>query len=264
MIKTKGILKKVLTFALTAVMTVNLTNPAFKVEASGQETTITKVVDGVEYKINTYIEDGINHVEVYKGDSCNHYELYLSDDKEQLISKEYNSGDSLLEQKNYNLNTQEEDSSSLNIDNKDFAVKGINWNSKTYEKWADDYWYRKGNEGKKVYYQIGCVAKYQIRVDNNKNYKKTLEKYASKIKACNKHYALALAASAATGVGIGTVAALITANALFPPSVIVDIIIGVLGGGAVASLVKYMVDAYCDYNDIKDIYVDARACGKKI
>lgn len=261
--KAKGIMKKIFTLVLTLVMILNLTNSAFRVEASGQTTTVTKVIDGVEYKINTFVEDGTNHVEVFVGDNNNHYELYMSDDNEKIIREEYDDKASGVKRV-YDASIQLGDSQSTGDDKKDIAVKGINWNSKTYEHLENDYWYKKGNNGSKVYYRIGCKAEYQIRVDNNKKHKQILEKYASKIKNCNKHYALALAASAATGVGVGTVLALVTANAIFPPSIIVDVVIGILGGGAVASLVKYTVDAYCDYNDIKDIYIDARACGKKV
>ena len=54
------------------------------------------------------------------------------------------------------------------------------------------------------------------------------------------------------------------ANGAFPPSIMVDVVVAILGGGTVASLVKCTVNAYCDYKDIKDIYIDARPCGSKI
>ena len=60
------------------------------------------------------------------------------------------------------------------------------------------------------------------------------------------------------------VVGLVIANGAFLPSIMVDVVVAILGGGTVASLVKCTVNAYCDYKDIKDIYIDARACGSKI
>ena len=263
--KTHNIMKKILSLVLVAILTINIATPSTSVEASQKGNTVTKTVDGIKYRIEKTVKNGVNHVKVYKGNSQNYCELYLSKDKKQLVRKEYDyNGKTIRGKKSYDVNTKKID---LDISIKAYSAvmaQGISWNKKTYEHWKYDYWYKKGNNGSKVYFQIGCVAKYQIRVDNNKKNKKILEKYASKIKSCNKNYALAKAAEAGTGIGVGFVVALVIANAAFPPSVIVDVVVALLGGGTVTALVNYTVKSYCDYEDIKDIYVDARACGKKI
>ena len=51
------------------------------------------------------------------------------------------------------------------------------------------------------------------------------------------------------------------ANGAFPPSIMVDVVVAILGGGTVASLVKCTVNAYCDYKVITDMYIDSMACG---
>ena len=253
-------MKKILTLVLVAILTINLTTPSTSVDASQKGNTVTKTVDGIKYRIEKSVKNGVNHVKVYKGDSQNYCELYLSKDKKQLVKKEY----CFNGKKSYNVNAKKIDLGIYKQAYSSVTSQGINWNKKTYEKLKKNYWYKKGNNGSKVYYQIGCVAKYQIRVDNNKKNKKILEKYASKIKSCNKNYALAKAAEAGTGIGVGVVVGLVIANAAFPPSVIIDVVVALLGGGSFTAMVTYVVKAYGDYSDIKDIYVDARACGKEI
>ncbi len=263
--KTKEFIRKTFTVLLAVAIIINFANSAIYAEALGKESVVTKTVNGVEYKIYTYVKNGINHVKVYAGDTQDYCEFYLSNKKEQLVREEYDyKGRTFFGVKDYDTNIQVIDLDNSDKVNCDVIAQGITWNKKTYEHWNNDYWYKKGNSGSKVYYQIGCVAKYRIRVDNSKKNKKTLDKYASKIKSCNKNYALALAASAGTGIGLGTVVGLVIANGAFPPSIMVDVVVAILGGGTVASLVKCTVNAYCDYKDIKDIYIDARACGSKI
>lgn len=263
--KAKAIMKRALAIVLVAVMAINFSISAINAEASERGTFVTKTVDGVEYKIHTFIDNGINHVQVYKGDSQDYYEVYLSNDKEQLVQEEYDyKGENFWGQEDYNVDIQVMDLVNSDESNGDVTAQGISWNGKTYDHWKKDYWYKKGNDGSKVYFQIGSVATYQIRVDNNSNNKRTLEKFASAIKSCNQNQALATAAAAGTGVSMGVVMGLVIANAAFPPTIIVDIVVGILGGGAVSSLVKYSVNAYSDYKDIEDIYIDARACGTKI
>lgn len=144
-------------------------------EALGKESVVTKTVNGVEYKIYTYVKNGINHVKVYAGDTQDYCEFYLSNKKEQLVREEYDyKGRTFFGVKDYDTNIQVIDLDNSDKVNCDVIAQGITWNKKTYEHWNNDYWYKKGNSGSKVYYQIGCVAKYRIRVDNSKKIKKLL------------------------------------------------------------------------------------------
>jgi len=54
------------------------------------------------------------------------------------------------------------------LDEEDDVSRGgkTKWNKAVKETYKDNYWYKKGSNGKKVYLRVGCKAKYQIRLDN--------------------------------------------------------------------------------------------------
>ena len=87
--KTKEFIRKTFTVLLAVAIIINFANSAIYAEALGKESVVTKTVNGVEYKIYTYVKNGINHVKVYAGDTQDYCEFYLSNKKEQLVREEY-------------------------------------------------------------------------------------------------------------------------------------------------------------------------------
>ena len=261
----KQIRNKFFGIAISFILMLNCLCNSLLVKAQDEVVYSRQVVDGIEYTISTYNEDGITHVTVHQSNSQDYVDLSLSDDNEELVKKEYNYiGTDIFGDVKYDSSSEVVYLDNERTMDSEVEALGITWNSKTYEKWEGDYWYKKGNDGRKVYYQIGCTATYQIRVDNSSSNKDACEKYSNEIKECNKHYVIGSAALDGTAFGVGFITGLIIANAAFPPSVIVDVILGIIGAGAIGTAVVELVNAYSSYCNIKDYYVDARACGIKL
>ena len=147
-------------------------------------------------------------------------------------------------------------------------AQAISYSSKTKSaEWKDTtYWYQMGNNGKKTYLKIGCKAKYNIRTDNLSSAKeKKCDAYRSAVKTSRSYEKKALAYAAAAGVSGTTIIALVLANAAFPPSTIIIIVFGVLGGGAtVYNAINYTVDSFEKWQDAKDYYDTIKSYGTKL
>lgn len=135
------------------------------------------------------------------------------------------------------------------------------------ENWGNKYWYQMGNDGCIVHYKIGCDLTYQIRVDDNSYNKNALEEYASWIRSCNSNMARGDAACIGSGISAGAVLGLVIANIAFPPTVLIDVIVGIFGTaaiGAIGTAVYSYLAAHDDYQEIQDSYIIAKACGIRV
>lgn len=152
--------------------------------------------------------------------------------------------------------------------NNDVFAQAITYNSKTKSaKWKDlTYWYQTGQNGTKTYLKIGCKATYRIRTDNLSSTKDSkCDKYMSAVKSSKSHENKALAYAAGAGISGSTIVALVIANATFPPSTIVTIVFGVLGGGAtVYNAITHSVDSFEKWQDAKDYYNIIKTYGTKL
>ncbi|MBE5935359.1 MAG: hypothetical protein E7262_06165 [Lachnospiraceae bacterium] len=121
-----------------------------------------KIVDGVRYVISNKTENGDNCVYIRKSDTKDFTKLYIDNN---TISKEvytYNAGDIdnitsyQCEREKYNTDVYDDVNTDIvenNEENDTVDSKKIVWNKavKTRGAIGIQYWYKKGNEGKKVY-----------------------------------------------------------------------------------------------------------------
>ena len=229
-----------------------------------------ETVDGITYTVSKRNDiDGSESIYVRKSNTNDFTRLEVRDDSIAKETYTYQVGH-INNLYSYECEKEVFDTNLEEIDINDIAsdTRGIIFNSavKTRKDLGIQYWYKKGNEGKKIYYRIGCKAKYQIRVDNNSNAKKACEKLASEIKKSNAKYDEGEAFLVGTGVSVGAIIGLVIANYLLPITVIVDIIVGIIGaiatGGTFTKGVAALVSSYKHYLNVKDIYVDARSYGE--
>lgn len=172
--------------------------------------------------------------------------------------------------------TKKYSSTRQTIDYSDFAsqpadaliLQAISYNSttKTNSAWGTQYDYAYGSEGTKTYLKIHCNYTYQIRTDNlstDKNAK--CDAYTTAIKKCNSSIAKYYAGVSGAGIATGVLVGLIIVNIVFPPSVIVSIIVAAVGGTAgYVTAIYYAIDSYEYYRDAKDLYVTIRSYGTNI
>jgi hypothetical protein len=154
-------------------------------------------------------------------------------------------------------------------DENNVEAQKINYNSKTKTlyKWnKNPYYYQSGSSKEKTYLKIGCKANYRIRTDNLSDKKaKKCNAYKSAIKKSNSYYQKGTAYLAGSGISLGVVACLVTANAVFPPSVIVSIVVATLGGGsALYKGASALANSQEKYYDAKDYYAIIKTYGKKL
>lgn len=256
---------KFVSFTLIVFLCIDFISSPMNVRAEN-EIVYSKIKEnGVEYTISTYSISDSRCVIVRKSNSKNYYKLCYNKERKELITEEYKSkGKNFIGVNQYSLSYEKMYLDDLDTSNGEICALGTTWNSKTYEKWKKDYWYQKGNDGSKIYYKIGCKASYRIRVDNSSKNMKACKNYANAIKSCNNHYLTAMSLVAGTDVSLAVIYGLIVANIAFPATVIVDIVVAAVGAGSIGTTVKEMVDSYTAYKDVKDYYIDARACGKKL
>ena len=57
--KTHNIMKKILSLVLVAILTINIATPSTSVEASQKGNTVTKTVDGIKYRIEKTVKNGV-------------------------------------------------------------------------------------------------------------------------------------------------------------------------------------------------------------
>ena len=115
---------------------------------------------------------------------------------------------------------------------------------KSKKNYKNEYWYRLGDTKKKDYMQIGCKAKYQLTLSNLSSTKKSrCSSYRRQISSCISHFNKFKRTAAATSIGWKAVAALIIVNILYPPSVIVDVLLTAITG-LTASAAYNMVENF--------------------
>ena len=222
-----------------------------------------------EYNNTKYV------TEIYEDGDITYVKTY-SEDKQLMSIVTYDgemiNSDSYV----YNFETDEYEKQHLEIVCEDNDAAGTNevwaqavsYNSKTKSaEWKDTtYWYQTGNNGKKTYLKIGCKASYRIRTDNLSSAKeKKCNAYKSAVKTSRSYEKKALAYAAAAGVSGATIIALVLANAAFPPSTIITIVFGVLGGSAtVYNAINYTIDSFEKWQDAKDYYGIIKSYGTKL
>lgn len=221
---------------------------------------------GVIYTITVNSKANIKDV-VVKTNKTKDYERLLINLKNNKIDKidyRHNGVKQYSTKQTYNLDDIKKSQSIIQANKKG----KIKYNSITKTKWTyfRNYWYAYGSQGKKAYLKIGCKAKYQIRVDNLSSRKASnCKKYTNSIKKCNSAYNKALATKIGSSVFLGVIVGLVAANVVFPPSVIITIVVAAVGSsGSIIACVNYLIDSYEYYSDAKDIYTIIRTYGKKI
>ncbi len=147
------------------------------------------------------------------------------------------------------------------------------FNKTMKETYRENYWYRKGSDDTTVYYRIGCKAKYEIKV--NKKTKKACEAYATAIKDCRNKMKTAKTILVSAGVAL-FILNLCVSLAKAGVVVVKKMVAKILNVKAVAALglsaasiaavercAGSVIGASRIYEDIKDLYVDARVLGRK-
>jgi hypothetical protein len=120
------------------------------------------------------------------------------------------------------------------------------------------YSYKYGTDKKKTYIQIGKDSTtYTIRTDTLSSAKDAkCDSFANAIKKSNSYYDKGASYAAGTSFSVGVIIGLVIANAAFPPSVIVTIIVALLGGGATLyKAIDNFVDSYAQWKNARDLFV---------
>lgn len=218
---------------------------------------------GQEYIIKKYEKDEKKYVTAYSQDQS--LISVICVDGEIVTSKVYSYDPECQE---YIEQTMVLDIDQQKLSENTVSAQKIKYNSKTSCKWPGkpSYYYQTGTSGKKIYLKIGCKANYRIRIDNLSSSKsKKCTSYKTAVKKSKSNYSKGIAYLAGTDISLGVVLGLIVANATFPPSVIVSIVVGTIGGGAtVYKAVNCLVTAYEKYQDAKDYYAIIKTYGTKL
>lgn len=227
------------------------------------ESEITEYED-TKYITEIYKDGNITYVKTYSEDMLQM--SLVSYDGETILSDNYIYNNEIGEFEKQHLEFVCEDTE--NETTNDVHAQAIKYGSKTKSaEWKDSiFWYQTGNNGSKTYLKIGCKATYRIRTDNLSSTKdKKCDKYMSAVKSSKSHETKAIAYAAGTGVSIGVITGLILANVYFPPSTIVTVVFGIVGGGAsVYNAVEHCVDSYEKWLDAKDYYNTIKSYGTKL
>ncbi|MBD5089076.1 MAG: hypothetical protein HDT30_09765 [Clostridiales bacterium] len=225
----------------------------------------TIVENGEKYFVETYCENGVEYVKAYSEDMKNVSVIAIDGDmiNAELYSKENS--------KVYEKNTVEIMVDEEIADNKNTVqAQSISYSQAVKIQIRGKYYYQSGIEktGKKTktYLKIGCNYNYRIRTDNLSDAKdKKVEAYKTSIKKSNSYNTKGYGYLVGTGISATVILALIIANATFPPSVIISIVVAAVGGGAtVYKAIECYVDSYEYYLDAKDYYDTIKAYGTRI
>lgn len=232
-------------------------------EAELEESKITEYED-TKYITEIYEEGNTTYVKTYSEDRM---QMSIVSYDGVIINSDnysYNAETGEYEKQHMELICEESQTESEN----NVWAQAVSYNSKTKSaKWKDTvYWYQTGNNGKKTYLKIGCKATYNIRTDNLSSAKdKKCDAYMSAVKSSKSYEKKALAYASAAGISGTTIIALVLANATFPPSTIITIVFGILGGGAtIHNAINCTVDSFEKWQDAKDTYNVIKSYGTKL
>lgn len=149
------------------------------------------------------------------------------------------------------------------------AAKATKWNAVKKEKYKKLYWYRTGHNSstKRDYLRIGCKAKYQLRTDNMSSARTSqCNRYKNAIIGVNEKYRIVEKNLEGTGIGATAVIGLIIANILYPPSVVVSILLATVTGISTAvatTLISATSALKAKYEIVEDQYATIKVWGKK-
>lgn len=161
-----------------------------------------------------------------------------------------------------------------NLDDDNITRAKTKWNKAVKEKYSkkNNFWYRTGSNGKKIYYRIGSKAKYQIRYDKlgSDTKRKNCDKYLDYIDTINSKMKFAYSAGAGLGatatVIIGLIVAYVTSGLGYAEVMAAlsknPLVIG-LGGASLGSMIASVIGADDYRQKAKNMYVKIRTYGKK-
>lgn len=266
--KSKGFKLKAVSFILVVALLFSLINSySMTTEAKSNSNVYTVVDDGITYTIEQLSSSDGNSFIVTSNDNKDKAEVNISNNELEIKEYEYE-GKNFFGKEIYDISEETIDISN-HIENAEdmegVSAQSISYGTKTKVEWGK-HWYRYGSDGFKSYMKIGHTATYRIRTDKLSSSRETkCDNYANAIKKSNKSYTKAQAFAAGSGVLIGVAAGLVAANIVFPPSVIVTIVVAsVGGGGSVIKMVDCLIDSYSYYLDCKDLYAVIKGYGTKL
>lgn len=233
-----------------------------EIDVNKKDTKIETINEnGKQYFVETYYENGVEYIKAYSEDMKNLSVIAIDGDmiNADLYCKENS--------KVYEKNTVEIMVNEEIADNKNTVqAQSISYSQPVRIQIRGKYYYQSGIEKTKTYLKIGCNYNYRIRTDNLSDAKdKKVEAYKTSIKKSNSYNTKGYGYLVGTGISATVILALIIANATFPPSVIVSIVVAAVGGGAtVYKAIECYVDSYEYYLDAKDYYDTIKAYGTRI
>lgn len=267
--KHRGFVEKLATIAMVGVLVFNTALKTYGEEVMTDYQEFEVVENDVTYSIKMSEYDESTRFVVRNDANKDYSEVVIN--KTDLLIETTNytyEGTNILGVDLYDEDEEEFDYGESE-ENSAYEPQGIVYSDSVKEKYKNDYWYAYGHGEKtdRKYLKIGCVAKYRIRTDNLDTIKKIqCDKYTTAIKNCNSKVKSGNNYASVAGVSGALILGLVIANAAFPPSVIITIVVAAVGGGgeAVKNATNAFVDAKDYFEELKDYYVIIRDYGKKL
>lgn len=218
---------------------------------------ITIKEGGITYNIIKSRENGKNTMTVTSDANKDVYEISY-DTVKGIFHEDVHSydgtdlgGSEKYKTKSYDMNLYEEAD----------EVQAQAWSSKIYDKWNGDHYYQRNTDSS--YYIIGCDASYLIKYSGTAAEK--VNDYKNAISACNNSYDSGVFYCGAAGVSVAVALNIIAINIVFPPTIIITILSGIIGGSAtihfLSEIVNNFVDSYNSFQDVRTTYKVARDYG---
>lgn len=258
----KGIKKIMSMFLAVAIMIVTSFGGVRDVKKCFAATVKTIESNGVKYQV-TYSISGNNYditTENLSTKATANVDLNIKTKKGTITNTTYASnGKAVIVRTDYDGNSIVEKASS-----------DISYDRKVEIDMDRHYYYRNGTKGKKIYLKIGRKSdSYKIRTDNlSSGKKKNCKSYQNYIVNGQSDMNKGFLNCAAAGVSSALIIALVLANIAFPPSVIVDIVLAVIGGGGfVATITKAInnfISAYNKQQKAANVYNTIKTYGTKL
>ena len=227
--------------------------------------------NGEVYHVETYVEDGVKYVKAYSED-LEYVSLTTIKDDNEIVAEFYTKdSDDAYEKNTLEILLEEDEVQTVQAQDVRYNGSVVKTQIKGNYYYQEGYGYdsKKKKANGKSFLKIGCNYNYQIRTDNLTSSKQdkvlAYKKSIRNSNDCNTKAGLSLAG---TGISLTLVLGLVAANIAFPPSVIVDIVLGARGAvgftGSVSSAVYFYIDAFGYVDDAHDYYEIIKYYGSRI